>query len=102
MVNKDGVNTEKEVKGIDEEVVSVKIGKGEGEIRGIAFLTRNGNVYYLDTDSIIDNKYEAKKIPNLSQVLKIDEVFIAADEETEGEKNLVAVTYDGSYVSIGQ
>ena len=101
LLNKDGENTEKSVKGIDEEVVSVKIESTEGEVRGIAFLTRNGNVYYLKKDSILNNDFNAKKIPNLSQVLKIEEVSATANGEPGASECLIAITYEGSYVSIG-
>lgn len=101
LLNKDGENTEKSVKGIDEEVVSVKIESVEGEVRGIAFLTRNGNVYYLEKDAILNNDFNAKKIPNLSQVLKIEEVSVTANGEPGASECLIAITYEGSYVSIG-
>ena len=101
LLNKDGENTEKSVKGIDEEVVSVKIESVEGEVRGIAFLTRNGNVYYLEKDAILNNDFNAKKIPNLSQVLKIEEVSVTANGESGASECLIAITYEGSYVSIG-
>lgn len=100
LLNKDGENTEKSVKGIDEEVVSVKIESVEGEVRGIAFLTRNGNVYYLEKDAILNNDFNAKKIPNLSQVLKIEEVSATANGEPGASECIIAITYDGSYVSI--
>lgn len=100
IINKDDTITTNNIEGIDGEIVSIKIDSGDEGVRGIAFLTREGNVYYLKKESIDKNDFSAKKIPNLSQVVKIDIVTATAEGAFGAAECLFVVKYDGSFEGI--
>ena len=102
LVHEGGKYEYKSVKGIDGEVVSVKIDSYEEGIKGVVFLTRDGNVFYLTKDSIDDDNFNAKKVSKVSKVLKIEKVGTTAEDATGSGECIMAITYDGSYVAIGE
>ena len=100
LTDKNGNNTEHTVSGINEEIVSVKIDSGDDGVRGIVFLTRLGNVYYLTNQSINSSEFVAKKFPKLSQVIKIDKVTSTAEGAPGSAECIIAIKYDGSCTAL--
>lgn len=88
------------IDGIDGEVVSKKINIIEGELVGVAFLTREGYVYFLTRESIDHEKFTAKKLQRFSNIIKIDIATATSDDATGASEVIMTIGYDGTYDAI--
>lgn len=99
-------NSSKEIStaitGITEEVVSIKILAIEagGTPSKVCFLTRNGNVYYIDENMINANNFVAKKLDNVSEVVSIEKVEVTYADAMELSPTIIATTYSGEKMDL--
>ncbi len=91
-----------EITGVNEEVVSIVVVPiaSTGRPSMIIFLTRSGNVYYLNEAALSKKIYAAKKIQNLTEVFAIKKVNQLRNNAIDGITAVVASKFDGSYVDI--
>lgn len=90
------------ITGISEEVVSIKIVPSEeGAIPlAVYFLTRDGNVYYIDNSMISSNNFVAQRLENLSEIVSIEVVNITYPSAMHEATSLIATTYDGEKINV--
>ena len=88
------------VKGISDEVVSVKILQIASEIYEVYFLTRTGDVYYINPNMMNSNTITAKKVSNVKEVISIETASVTSSGDLEGHNSLIATTYNGEKVNI--
>lgn len=90
------------ITGISEEVVSIKIiPSEEGAIPlAVYFLTRDGNVYYIDNSMINSNNFVAQRLENLSEIVSIEVVNITYPSAMHEATSLIATTYDGEKINV--
>lgn len=90
------------ISGISEEVVSIKIVPSEeGAIPlAVYFLTRDGNVYYIDDSMINSNDFVAQRLENLSEIVSIEVVNITYTGAMHQSTTLVATTFNGEKIDV--
>ncbi len=90
------------IEGISEEVVSIKILQEEanGTPSVICFLTRPGNVYYIDREMINSNIFTAKKLTNLKEIVSIEIAETTYSGSMHSNTTLIATTYNGEKIDI--
>lgn len=90
------------IEGISEEVVSIKIlqEEGNGTPSVICFLTRLGNVYYIDREMINSNIFTAKKLTNLKEIVSIEIAETTYSGSMHSNTTLIATTYNGEKIDI--
>lgn len=90
------------IEGITEEVVSIKILQVEGGATPsvVYFLTRNGNVYYIDEEMINSNNFVAKQLTDLKEIISIEIVGTLYPDAMEGSTTLIATTYNGKKIDV--
>jgi len=95
-------NTSTLITGITGEVVSIKMiqEEGTGTASYIYFLTRDGDLYYLDNEMINSKDFTAKKLNNLKEVVYIDIVGITYEGAMHGSTTLIATTYTGEKINV--
>ena len=91
-----------EITGVNEEVASIVILPiaSTGRPSMIVFLTRSGNVYYLNEAALNKKVYAAKKIQNLTEVFAIKKVNQLRNNALDGTTAVIASKFDGTYVDI--
>ena len=90
------------IKGISEEVVSIKILPVEGGATPsvVYFLTRVGNVYYLDEDMINSNNFTVQKLTDLKEIVSIEIAETTYPGAMEISTTLIATTYNGEKIDV--
>lgn len=90
------------ITGIDEEIVDVELEVGEASATPtlVTILTRNGNVYYVDDFST--KEFEAKKIEELSEIIKIVKIGVSEDEAYHSYTTTIAIDKDGNQINLAQ
>jgi hypothetical protein len=90
------------IEGISEEVVSIKILQieGEGTPSVVYFLTRNGNIYYIDEEMINSNNFIVKQLDNLKEIVSIEIVDAYYVGSMHGSTTLIATTYSGEKIDV--
>ena len=88
------------ITGISGEVVSIKIVEfiDLSYPKEIYFLARDGNVYYLNSESLEKEEYVAKQLENIKNVISIQKIGVATEEHDE--RAVVATTYAGEKILL--
>ena len=91
----------KDIKGIAGEIVDIEIIEYTDSARPkeIYFLTREGNVYCLDVESIKSEELVAKQMSDLKEVVSIKKVGVPVEEEHDAMA-AIAIKYDGETVYL--
>ena len=90
------------ITGINEEIVSITIYPVEGGANPsfVFFLTRNGNVYYIDEAMISSNNFSAKQLINLKEIIKLEIVDATSPEAMHSTRTVIATTYSGEKIDV--
>lgn len=98
--NSEEVNTS--ITGISEEIVSIKILEEEatGMPSLICFLSRTGNVYYLNNEMINANNFTAKQVSNLNEVVSLEVSDVQYVNSMHGSTTILATTFSGEKIDV--
>lgn len=90
------------ITGISEEVVDIEILQVPGGATPsyVYFLTRNGNIYYIDEAMVNENNFVAKEVTELKEVVSIEKIDIVYPDAMEGSVTVIATTYEGEKINI--
>ncbi len=90
------------IKGINEEVVSIKIISVEDGVipSAVYFLTINGNVYYINQEMIVSNNFVAKKLESLKEVISIEVADTLYSDAIHGSTTLIATIFEGEKIDV--
>lgn len=94
------VDIAEDITGITEEVVSIKIVEFTDIAypREIYFLTREGNVYYLNSESLEKEEYIANKLNDIKNVISIEKIGVHGEEHDDVAA--IATTFEGDKILL--
>lgn len=94
------VEIAEDITGITEDVVCIEIVEFTDIAypREIYFLTREGNVYYLNSESLEKEEYIAKKLNDIKNVISIEKIGVPTEEHDAVAA--IATTFEGDKILL--